>query len=80
MTWPTTPEALMVWQEVLAGEAPARFEGGGPAGGCFVCFPRGETGPGARGPRLGGGGGGRRDRGHHGRGGRALRAGAPRTP
>jgi deoxyribonuclease V len=52
MTWPTTPDALAAWQEELAGEAPPRFEGGGPVGGCFVCFPRGETGPGARGDRA----------------------------
>jgi deoxyribonuclease V len=52
MTWPATPEALMAWQEQLAHEAPPRFEGGGPIGGCFVCFPRDETGPGARGDRA----------------------------
>jgi len=52
MMWPTTPDALVAWQAELAGEAPPRFEGGGPVGGCFVCFPRGETGPGARGDRA----------------------------
>ena len=54
MTWPTTPEAMMAWQERLAAEtSPARDEGaGGLVGGCFVCFPRGETGPGARGDRA----------------------------
>jgi deoxyribonuclease V len=78
MTWPTTPDALMAWQDELAREAAARFEpsyGGaarsepsdrsaarsepsdrgatqfelGVVGGCFVCFPRGETGPGRAG-------------------------------
>ena len=54
MTWPTTPEAMMAWQERLAAEtSPARDEGaGGLVGGCFVCFPRGETGAGARGDRA----------------------------
>jgi len=66
MTWPATPEALMAWQEQLAGEAAAHVEspdrvGGaarfdqaavGAVGGCFVCFPRGETGPGERGDRA----------------------------
>jgi deoxyribonuclease V len=48
--WPATAEALIAWQEELAGQAArriARIEGA--VGGCFVCFPRGETGPGARG-------------------------------
>ena len=56
MIWPTTPEALMAWQDELARAAPpaayepgARVEPSGVVGGCFVCFPRGETGPGARG-------------------------------
>jgi deoxyribonuclease V len=61
MTWPATPEALVEWQEHLARQA-QRAAGGGPAatdeaaggaiGGCFVCFPRGETGRGARGDRA----------------------------
>jgi deoxyribonuclease V len=56
MTWPTTPEALMAWQGELAraaapaaGESGARLDPSAVVGGCFVCFPRGETGPGARG-------------------------------
>jgi deoxyribonuclease V len=78
MNWPATPEALVAWQEALAGEpARAADESGGAAaggesgdaaagaapagdelgevgivGGCFVCFPRGETGPGAAGDRA----------------------------
>jgi deoxyribonuclease V len=52
MTWPATPEALVAWQEELAGEAPPQFAGGGPIGGCFVCFPRGATGSGSRGDRA----------------------------
>jgi deoxyribonuclease V len=66
--WPTTPEALVAWQDELAREAAPRTAaidgpagggapswpagGGAPSalvGGCFVCFPRGETGQGARG-------------------------------
>jgi deoxyribonuclease V len=50
MTWPTTRTALEAWQEELAAAPTARFDmDGGPVGGCFVCFPRGETGAGARG-------------------------------
>ena len=61
MTWPDTQEALMAWQDELAREAQrlgpraARIEewaGGGAVGGCFVCFPRGETGRGERGDRA----------------------------
>jgi deoxyribonuclease V len=51
VTWPTTREALVAWQEQLARRAPPPWAGHGPAGGCFVCFPRGETGPGGRGDR-----------------------------
>jgi deoxyribonuclease V len=51
VSWPATPEALVAWQEELARERPTVSEPG-PAGGCFVCFPRGEAGPGARGDRA----------------------------
>jgi deoxyribonuclease V len=49
MTWPATPDALVAWQEQLARERPPPATPTGAVGGCFVCFPRGETGPGARG-------------------------------
>jgi deoxyribonuclease V len=52
VTWPTTPDALAAWQDELAAVAAPSAAGGvaaGAVGGCFVCFPRGETGPGARG-------------------------------
>jgi len=53
MTWPPTPEALMAWQDELArAAAPPIGPGVGAIGGCFVCFPRGETGPGERGDRA----------------------------
>lgn len=52
MTWPTTQEALVAWQDELARAAPPASTELGAAGGCFVCFPRGETGPGARGDRA----------------------------
>jgi deoxyribonuclease V len=53
-TWPATAEELAARQEELAAcrpppwtPAPARA-----VGGCFVCFPRGETGLGRRGDRA----------------------------
>jgi deoxyribonuclease V len=52
MAWPATPEALMAWQDELAGLRPPTVREPGVVGGCFVCFPRGETGPGARGDRA----------------------------
>jgi deoxyribonuclease V len=71
MTWPTTPEALMAWQEELAARdqgavgaalaardhgprvrVPGARDAAGLVGACFVCFPRGEAGPGARGDRA----------------------------
>ncbi|HEU4568666.1 MAG TPA: endonuclease V [Marmoricola sp.] len=50
-SWPDDPEALATEQRRLAGVAERPWE---PAadpviGGCWVCFPRGETGPGAAG-------------------------------
>jgi deoxyribonuclease V len=45
-----TAEELIAWQRELATDAPAPIEGVPAAiGGCFVCFPRGASGPGARG-------------------------------
>jgi deoxyribonuclease V len=52
MTWPATPEALVAWQEELARKAPAAAVARDTVGGCFVCFPRGETGPGQAGDRA----------------------------
>ena len=51
MTWPTTPEELVAWQDELARAAPPAAGDVPEVGGCFVCFPRGESGPGARGDR-----------------------------
>lgn len=52
-SWPDTREALIAAQEILAAASPEpwQFAGGRPlsAAGCFVCFPRGGTGPGAAG-------------------------------
>lgn len=39
----------MVWQDELARAAPPPAGDLGVVAGCFVCFPRGESGPGARG-------------------------------
>lgn len=51
--WPETVEGLVELQRALAAEQPPpwRPEGVGPllAGGCFVCFPRGQEGVGAAG-------------------------------
>jgi deoxyribonuclease V len=50
--WPTSPEELISEQEELRSGAPGQWQ---PPehpirlAGCFVCFPRGETGPGAPG-------------------------------
>jgi deoxyribonuclease V len=50
--WPGSAEELIAEQEALRSAAPEPWR---PAGeplkvaGCFVCFPRGETGPGAPG-------------------------------
>jgi deoxyribonuclease V len=47
-TWPRTPEELIEEQELLATVQPEPwlFEPGARIGGVFVCFPRGESGPG----------------------------------
>jgi deoxyribonuclease V len=50
--WPRSPEQLVLEQEELARAAPAAWRPpGGPlaVAGCFICFPRGQTGPGAAG-------------------------------
>ena len=45
-----TAEELIVWQEQLAAHPAPPIQGTPAAiGGCFVCFPRGMAGPGARG-------------------------------
>jgi deoxyribonuclease V len=53
-TWPESAAELVAWQEQLRHARPSLWT---PAphvavGGCFVCFPRGETGAGARGDRA----------------------------
>jgi deoxyribonuclease V len=49
--WPLTSEELIEEQRRLAslGPAPWRFEPGSQVGGVFVCFARGESGPGRAG-------------------------------
>jgi deoxyribonuclease V len=51
MDWPADEEALERAQAALAGAAPApwRPRGAPVVAGCFVCFPRGTGGTGARG-------------------------------
>ncbi len=52
MIWPATADVLVVEQEKLGRASPELWRPGpGPLaiGGCFVCFPRGAAGPGARG-------------------------------
>jgi deoxyribonuclease V len=54
VTWPESAQALIALQHELASRRPSSWI---PApeptvGGCFVCFPRGETGPGRRGDRA----------------------------
>jgi deoxyribonuclease V len=53
VTWPSTADELVAWQAALATHRPAPWTPGSASavGGCFVCFPRGETGPGGRGDR-----------------------------
>jgi deoxyribonuclease V len=51
-TWPISAEGLVAWQERLAQARPSLWVGAGAVGGCFVCFPRGESGPGQRGDRA----------------------------
>jgi deoxyribonuclease V len=51
-SWPHTSAKLVEMQRALAQEAPAGWTpptGDFLAGGCFVCFPRGRTGPGDQG-------------------------------
>jgi deoxyribonuclease V len=50
--WPGSAEELIAEQEMLRGAAAEPWEPSGEplkVAGCFVCFPRGETGPGAPG-------------------------------
>jgi deoxyribonuclease V len=49
--WPASAEELVARQHELAALNPPRWTPAGDAivAGCFVCFPRGETGPGRRG-------------------------------
>ena len=50
--WPVDAEHLMAEQQGLAEASPARWttaEGRFRVGGCWVCFPRGFTGPGSAG-------------------------------
>jgi deoxyribonuclease V len=54
VTWPASAEELIARQEELAACRPPPWT---PTpmrtvGGCFVCFPRGEAGPGGRGDRA----------------------------
>jgi deoxyribonuclease V len=52
--WPESAGALRREQERLAALRPRswRPDAGAIVGGCFVCFPRGESGPGRRGDRA----------------------------
>ena len=50
--WPETPDELKLVQRMLAAETPPLWrpqEGVRLAAGCFICFQRGTTGPGAPG-------------------------------
>lgn len=50
--WPEDAEALVAAQQDVAGRAPEPWtppDGGLAVGGCWVCFPRGLTGPGGPG-------------------------------
>jgi deoxyribonuclease V len=51
--WPSSPERLVAAQLALASAAPPpwRLREGARIGGCFVCFERGRSGPGATGDR-----------------------------
>jgi deoxyribonuclease V len=46
--WPTEADALTAYQERLAHEQPEPWTPSGPlgVGGCWLCFSRGESGPG----------------------------------
>ncbi len=51
-SWPKTPEELELVQRALAARTPPLWQPKGDvrsAAGCFVCFQRGRTGPGAPG-------------------------------
>jgi deoxyribonuclease V len=50
-TWPSSAEGLVAWQVRLSQGRPSPCAIAGVVGGCFVCFPRGESGPGQRGDR-----------------------------
>lgn len=52
--WPTSARALLEEQQRLAVDDPTpwRLHSGDAVGGCFVCFPRGLSGPGAAGDRA----------------------------
>jgi deoxyribonuclease V len=54
MEWPRTREELIEEQRRLAAlrPHPRRFDLGARVGGCFVCFERGESGPGSAGDRA----------------------------
>jgi deoxyribonuclease V len=54
MTWPDTADGLIEAQRALAETAPPPWEPLGKlaAAGCFVCFPRGPSGPGRAGDRA----------------------------
>ena len=52
MTWPATAEALLAEQDALGRVTPDLWTlppRASAIGGCFVCFPRGEHGPGRQG-------------------------------
>ena len=47
--WPANTDSLIAYQQRLATAAPAQFAldlGTARIGGCWVCFPRGLSGPG----------------------------------
>ena len=52
--WPVDAESLIAYQRELATAAPTRWQPEGEVriGGCWVCFPRGLSGPGATGDRA----------------------------
>ena len=54
VVWPVSPDALVEQQARLAAAKPAlwQFAPDAVVGGCFVCFPRGPSGPGRAGDRA----------------------------
>ena len=52
--WPPSPDELVATQHALASALPSpwRPTAGACVGGCFVCFERGESGPGRAGDRA----------------------------